>query len=548
MKKLLAFLLALIMILSTLAACGEGDKKTEDPSKAESPEDTERTFESKAVEALVVTAEAFLARKAYVQYDDQSMVASLKNLTSIRRAERAKNSPETATGQFNVYSNCTEFVYDVYYYALGIDIVTWTTKLLENYTNRHAFSYYITGEETEEEQAKVFEDFKSAMKAGDILVCRHKGDTGGNTLLYIGDGKIIYSARSEKGKSPNYNYSTNVENIEPRGTVSTKDVDKLALSSDDSYFWDEGWWGISRPLIEYPDAQPTEEALNRINNLQGIVVEKLSSAPSANTALPGDEITFTFQIKNTTDVDTTLEIIDNVPQDMTYVSGAETVDGTTLKWNANIPAGKVTKIEYVLKINDGVAEGSFITSDSYVGGVSANSRPLFIGKRLTAEQRTALAAEMDKISKPDVFGTDLAEKIYASAGITIELESADAIIGGLFKAYKDSTTHFELNLESPYLKAIAPTMYGGYQVVNTTSLWNKLRTKGPQVNQLMVGDIVIMTENNKTLTYMVYDINRMMNLNTGDVEVMTLQDSKTAILSTLGNDKFVVIRPAMAIQ
>ena len=548
MKKLLAFLLAIIMILSTLAACGEGDKKTEDPSKTESPEDTGRTFESKAVEALVVTAEAFLARKAYVQYDDQSMVASLKNLTSIRRAERAKNSPETATGQFNVYSNCTEFVYDVYYYALGIDIVTWTTKLLENYTNRHAFSYYITGEETEEEQAKVFEDFKSAMKAGDILVCRHKGDSGGNTLLYIGDGKIIYSARSEKGKSPNYNYSSNVENIEPRGTVSTKDVDKLALASDDSYFWDEGWWGISRPLIEYPDAQPTEEALNRINNLQGIVVEKLSSAPSANTALPGDEITFTFQIKNTTDVDTTLEIIDNVPQDMTYVSGAETVDGTTLKWNANIPAGKVTKIEYVLKINDGVAEGSFITSDSYVGGVSANSRPLFIGKRLTAEQRTALAAEMDKISKPDVFGTDLAEKIYASAGITIELESADAIIGGLFKAYKDSTTHFELNLDSPYLKMIAPTMYGGYQVVNTPSLWNKLRTKGPQVNQLMVGDIVIMTENNKTLTYMVYDINRMMNLNTGDVEVMTLQDSKTAILSTLGNDKFVVIRPAMTIQ
>ena len=550
MKKILAFLLAIIMILSVFAACGKDEKEpasTETPDNTE-PENTERVFESKAVEALVVTAEAFLGRKAYIQYDDQSCVAKLNNLTSIRRAERAKNSPETATSQYNVYSNCTEFVYDVYYYALGIDIVTWTTKLLQNYTNRHAFSYYITGEETEEQKAQVFEDFKAAMKPGDILCCRHVGDTGGNTLLYVGDGKIIYSARAEAGKSPNYNYNTNTESFEPRGTVSTKDVDKLAQSSDDSYFWAEGWWGISRPLIEYPDAEPTEEALNRINNLQGIVVEKLSSVPAANTAMPGDEVTFTFQIKNTNDTDTTLEIIDNIPQGMTYVSGADTVDGATLKWNASIPASKTTKISYVLKINDDVAEGTFIESDSTVGGVSANSRPLFIGKRLTADQRTALAAAMDGTKKSDVYGIDLAEQIYAAAGITIELDSADDIIDGLYKFYNNTTSHYELDTSSKYLNMVAPSMYGGYQVVNTPSMWNKLRTKGPQINQLMVGDIVIMTEKGKTNVYMVYDINRLFNLNQGKTEVMNLQDSKNAVFATLGNDKFAVIRPAMTIQ
>lgn len=543
MKRILAFLLALIMSVSMFAACGD---KTEQKESAKEPE-AEKEPLSPAVEALLVTAEAFLARKSYLQYDDQSMVQSLTGLTSIRRAERAKNNPEMATGQFNVYTNCTEFVYDVYYFALGIDIVTWTTKLLENYTQRHAWSYYITGEETPEQQQEIFDDFKAHMQPGDILVCRHKGDTGGNTLFYYGDGKIILSNRPA-GAAPNYNYNTNTENNEPKGTIMTKNVDEMKSSSDNCYFWGEGWWGISRPLIEYPDAQPTEETVNRVKNMQGIVAEKLSSAPSANTVMPGDEITFTFQIKNTRDTDATVEIIDTLPETLTYVSGAETVEGTTLKWNTTIPAQKTVKVEYVLKVNDSLKEGESITTSSTVGGVNVNCRPIFVGKRLDAQQKATLATEIEKIKKSEVYGTALAVQIYANAGITISLDSETDILNGLYKGYNNSKNHFELNLESQYLKLVAPTMYGGYQVVNTKSLFSGLRTKGPQVNQLMVGDVVIMTENGKTMCYMVLDANRLMSLNKGSVGAMTIQESRKAIMETLGNDQFVVIRPAMNID
>ena len=541
----------MIMCLSVFAACGDKGEKTEtsnEDNKEDSKEDNkEETPLSPAVEALLVTAEAFLARKSYLQYDDQSMVQSLTGLTSIRRAERAKNNPETATGQFNVYTNCTEFVYDVYYYALGIDIVTWTTKLLENYTQRHAWSYYITGEETPEQQQEIFDDFKAHMQPGDILVCRHKGDTGGNTLFYYGDGRIILSNRPA-GQKPNYDYTTNTENTEQKGTIMTKKVDEMMNSTDNCYFWAEGWWGISRPLIEYSDAAPTEETVNRVKNMQGIVAEKLSSAPSANTVLPGDDIPFTFQIKNTRDTDATLEIIDTLPEGLIYVSGAETVEGATLKWNTTVPAQKTVKVEYVLKVKDDLAMGDSITTSSTVGGVNVNCRPIFIGKHLSSEQQTKLAAEIEKIKKSDVFGIELAKQVYANAGITVQLDSEDDIINGLYKIYNNSKNHFELDMEGKYLSLLAPTMYGGYQVVNTKAMFGGLRTKGPQVNQLMVGDIVIMTEKGKTSSYMVLDTNRLMSLNKGSVGALSIQESRKAIMATLGNDKFAVIRPAMVID
>ena len=328
----------------------------------------------------------------------------------------------------------------------------------------------------------------------------------------------------------------------------TKKVDELMNAGDNCYFWAEGWWGISRPLLEYTDAQPTEETVNRINNMQGIVAEKLSSAPSANTVMPGDEITFTFQIKNTRDTDATVEIIDLLPEGLTYVSGAETVDGTTLKWNTTIPSQKTVKVEYVLKVKDDLKAGDIITTSSTVGGVNVNCRPIFVGKRLDAQQQASLVTEMEKIKSADVYGTALAVQIYASAGITVQLDSEEDIFSGLFKIYNNSANHFELNIESKYLNLIAPTMYGGYQVVNTKSLYDGLRTKGPQVNQLMVGDIVLMTEKGKTSCYMVLDTNRLVSLNKGKVGALTIQESRTAIMETLGNDKFVVIRPAANID
>ena len=74
----------------------------------------------------------------------------------------------------------------------------------------------------------------------------------------------------------------------------------------------------------------------------------------------------------------------------------------------------------------------------------------------------------------------------------------------------------------------------------------KQLSKGPQVNQLMIGDIVICTEGGKTSSYMIAGGSKVLCLDEGKVELLSLLESKNALTSTIGNDKFVIIRPAMA--
>ena len=552
MKKIIAFILVLITMLTLLAACGEGKEPVKndpinnggDKTENKTEDNTSRTFASKAIEAVVVTAEAYYQRKAFLQYDDISMVSELSGLTNIRRADRLKYSPEDATSQFTWYTNCASWTYDVYYQALGQDIVAWTTNALQSATDMHAWSYTVTGTETAEEKNSIFAEFKGALQAGDIMVCRHKNG-GGHALLYIGDGQIIHSSGSGQG-SANYDYGKNEDKFEAKGTVQSKTLDSIGKAGESYYFFGEGWWGIIRPLLRYPDAQPTQEALNRIDNMQGIVAEKQTTATVGHTVKAGDEITITFQIKNTNKSQKTVEIVDTLPAALSYVSGDATVEGNVLKWNVTIPGSTTKKVTYTIKVTDAVNAGDKIESNSTIGGVRVNSRPIYVGNNLSADAQKKLAAEINKVTAATVYGTDLAEQIYAAAGITISLDSAADIVNGSYKAYNDTKTHFAIDTESKYFNMIAPTMYGGYYVVTEKSIWNGYRTKTPQVNQLMIGDIVICIEGNKMATYMVTDGVKVICLDEGKVGVLSLLDSKNALTSTIGHDKFVIIRPAMA--
>ena len=550
MKRLIAFLLALVMTLAVFAACGEEKKpeannNVDKPSDNTSDEETPRVFESKEIEAVVVTAEAFLARKSFLQYDDLSMVASLSGMSSIRRPDRLKYGPEDATSQFTWYTNCASFTYDVYYQAWGQDIIAWTTSSLKQAVDMTVWDYTVTFEETDGEKESVLQEFESLVKPGDILVCHHKGKTSGHAMLYIGDGQIIHSSGSGGG-SANYDYGKNTDNFEAKGTVQSKTLESLRSGGDNYYFFGEGWWGIIRPSLRYTEAKATEEAINRINNMQGIVAEKQTTATVGHTVKAGDEITFTFQIKNSNKVEKTLEVVETLPAALTYVSGCDNVSENVLKWSVTVPASSTEKISYTVKVADSVKNGDKIESTSTIGGVDVNSRPVYVGNNLSADQQTAIDGIIAKTTSATVYGTDLAEKIYADAGITISLDAAKDIVNGMYSPYNKTTTHFQLNKESKYFNMVAPTMYGGYYVVTDKLTWGGYRTKTPQANQLMVGDIIIMTENDKVSTYMMASGLKAICLDEGKVALLSLLDTKNILTSTIGQDKFVIIRPAMA--
>ena len=546
MKRLVALLLGIVMLLGCFAACGETEpaKEPVDQPSTDDPATAERQFESPIIEALVVTAEAYLARKAYLQYDQARMIAGNATPTTFRR-DIFKNSPEDSTRQFNCYTTCSGFTADVYYQTLGFSYNADTTGSLQNATDMHVWSYYVTGIETEEEKAKIRSDIESIVKAGDILLCRHDTSSG-HAMFYAGDGRIIHSAAPDGGS---FDFSGGKDKVEPKGSVALKELDSIWNGGDNYYFFDEYFWAIVRPLQKYTDVEITEQAKNRVANMQGIVAEKLSSHPVGFTVQPGEEITYTFSVKNTRDTAVTLEIVDTVPENTTYVKGAQTVDGNTLKWTAEIPAASTGTFEYTVKVNDDSSLiGKYVYSESTIGGVSVNCRKTYIGKNVDAAAAEKMYKAAEGVSKYSQTGLDLAKAIYADAGITIELDSAADIINGSFKPYvrnkQTYDTHNELDPDSKYFKMIVPTMYGGYYTAISPE-YDELRTRGMQALQLMAGDILIAARKDKVVTYMIVGDNKMLKLD-AKATLLSLSETKDTLLSMMGQDKFVVIRPVLA--
>ena len=621
MKKILAFLLALIMMLSVFSACGEekksidqlgqdeptaddkqdttskdeptdkptdkpadepadepADKPADEPTDkpADEPKDEPtdkpadeptdkpadepvdeplledvpyvdtRVFDNIVQQAIIVTAEAYYNRGKYLQYDDTSFVASTDLLSrNIRRPDRLKYNPEDANSQFTWYSNCASWTYDVYYQALGIDIVNWTTVLLKQDEAMHVWSYTVEKSLTNSQKQKIFDEFSSKLQPGDIMVCRHTG-SGGHALLYLGDGKILHSAA---GFVANYNYTQKTEFFEEEGTVMQKTLDSLMDNDDNYYFFGEGWWGIVRPTLVYTDATPTQETLDRIANMQQIVAEKRTTAPTGHTVKGGDEITFTFEIKNLRETDAVFEIVDTIPSNTTYVKGAQKVDGETLKWTVSVAAGTTKTVEYTVKVNANAKVGDIVTSNSTIDGVRVNCRPIYVAGNLSAEQQAGVTKQLNEITGKEVVNDQLVEQIYANIGITIELDTFKNIINSLLVSFKQSKTHFELNKESAYLSMVPPTMYGGYYTVTATDMWNGFRTKGIMMCQLMVGDVIICQSKVGTPTaYMYAGDGKLFTISSVKFGLMDEEASQKALDSIYGYNRFVVIRPAMAIQ
>ena len=141
---------------------------------------------SEAAEAIVTVAEAYLAREIWLQYDNKHYPASGEGTYQQYRPQYHENSPEDCTSQYTGYTNCSAFTYDVYWEALGLDIKCPDTRsLMEDGTDMHVFTYYITGKETEEERHEIGQRFINTVQQGDIIVCRHPApSTGGHALIY----------------------------------------------------------------------------------------------------------------------------------------------------------------------------------------------------------------------------------------------------------------------------------------------------------------------------------------------------------------------------
>ena len=584
MKKLTALLLALMMLTAVFAGCGDsktpdsssddkdnvqndvpndgaqaddkeqtdnqdqgGDKdktnteNNDPPATREEPDPTTlREFDTPEQEALVVCAEAYYARKVYLQYEDTRMVQGNVVQPTYYRWQRHENSPESLSSQYTGYTNCAAFCYDVYKEAFDLDIVHWYTAALNTATDMHVFYHTITGKETDAEKKEIEQRFRDTLQPGDILNCIHKGQDSGHAMLYVGDGKILHSSGTV------YNYEANKDMIEARGTVQYLELNEIFSTEGTCYFWGETAFVIVRPLIKYTDAQITEETKIRVEKMQNVYIEKLSSHTMGQTVDLGEEITYTFMVRNGRTHTIDIDITDVVPAGATYVSGADKVDGNNLSWNVKIASGETKKISYTVKVNDdpSLYDGGYIYSaDAKVGGIGVTCRPVFVGKHLSTEDQDKITSACNSLGTTTLKGMALAQQIYANAGVKIdELPNENDIIASLFTAYGTTMNHKSFNTESEYYSMVAPTMYGGYYVVRSDA-YNKERTRGIYGSQISAGDILVMKEVGKVQCYLYAGKNKAVDLTTG--KLLDLAKTQEALLSCIGYDQFVVIRPAM---
>ena len=501
------------------------------------------SFISPEAEALVTVSKAYLARGIWLQYDCSRLMEDVSGVTKVTRPQYHTNSPEDCTSQNTGYTNCSAFTYDVFWETFGLDIKASGTNALRDAVDMHVFTYYITGNETPYERRLVEQNFLNSLQQGDIITCDHPAPGGGHALMYIGDGMMIDSAYFSSKGGGNYNHSTNHDHTEVNGSVRTREVMSFFEEDNYYYFWDEACWSVVRPLKKYTDAKITFKTQARVKNLKDIYVEKLSSHTVGQTADIGEEITFTFYIRNDRGSEAALKLTAQVPVGTEYVSGGSSLVGRSIKFDdVTIPAGKDVQVSYTVRVNnDPALYGTVISgAGSAVGGVDVRCRDIYVGKHLSQSDMDIIGALGTNSAVMSHRGMQLARVIYVAAGVNVQIPDAAEALDSLFVQYKE-TKHHTLNTDSEYIGMVAPTMYGGYRCL-TSELFDKTRTYGIFGNQIYPGDILIAREKTTVYAYMHLGENKLLDLSSG--KPLYNLDARETLLSLLGRDVFAVLRPS----
>ena len=418
--------------------------------------------------ALVSTAEQFFWRGMRAQYDDTSFTDGGEYRWQIR-----VNKPEDYTLQSVGYSNCAAFAVDVQRMAIGYKSDYFSTKQLAEAEEIRAFYYEPTFNESDEEKARVEEEFMSTVEPGDIIVIRRANGTG-HAMVYIGCGDVIHSGGG------NYNYAEGKETYEPTfRQMRARDLFTKEVYPRSYIFEKIKQLVIVRPAM-LEDTAPTKEALSYLGDMGGIVAEKLSSHVEGNTVNLGEEITFTLSIFNTNSDERTLPVEFTVRENTTLVSGELSKSVTVA------PLEKV-KLIYKVRVNDDKAllNKAWVSGKgSFVGGVEVKCPDVKICRTLNAEERTKFLKALDTFT-PGTSAVDGVNFVYGKAfGVSL----LDDGVSGLFGV--NEFGKYVLENSTRYFEILVHPLYGGRSF--STPQYENKRVRLVRPEALVIGDLIML--------------------------------------------------------
>ncbi len=474
--------------------------------------------------AIISAACAFVLRGDRMQYDDKYMA------TSVPRYERNK-TPEDYTIDEIGYSDCTSFIHDVYYTALGWDYGN--HALYNSNKSWFVYDYYLTGTETEAEIAAIEEEFMAALLPGDIVYYRYS--TNNHGMLYIGNGTLVHCTGSV------YNYSG--PNEVQEAAVRYQNVKTLFTPGGSRYLFQDdkprSRFFILRPTNTWTGQIP-EETVSRMQNMQGIIAEKLSSRTLGQTVNPGELITYTFKIFNSNNYPVTLNVKDVIPEGTSLVVDGNPSAETSLSWNVELNPGEEKIISYTVQVAEDASDGFVIkcSAESSVGGVPVRSTNVFVGRTLTVDEQKALVEAVYACINKDLKGSDLVDKIYETAfgiedvfGASIAEVRSALFLGDSPKTLAD---------EGKFAEMVAPTLYGGKTVADSTRFLGE-RTRMPWERNLIIGDVLFFSTSSRF--YMYIGDGKFM-----DMETFKVRDAFERLEETIGWQEFAILRPSLTFE
>ena len=560
-RNILFLALAMVMMITMMTACvpeNTPEETTVPVAHNAGFPNVDTTGMTDLQKAVVLTAESFVIRAERGQYDDTRLTAS-KNLAYYRWSVDQRQ-PEDYTSQHTGYSNCAAFVYDLYKAALDINIQYYTTANLTAGSPKVLARTPIAAgfASLSDEQLEVMkQEFLDNLQPGDLIVYRYEGNKNGHAMCYVGNNMMIHCTGS------NYNYEEQVEKYEEAGCFRYESIDSFWDKENRRYLFNKNSYVIIRPLDGFTGEIP-QRTLDKMDAMRGVMAEKTSSVFWTQTVSPGQEVTFTFTLQNLTGWDKTLTVTDTVPENTTYLSGAQKQDGNTLSWTVAVPARETVEVSYIVQVADDARK---VVSSSFVESVPVNCPSIWVGKTLTAQEQEELVLAAKNADVSSASGIELAAAIYwDSLGREI-LRSVDAnsLLEGVYRYFsvnveKGAATYDadwppqwrSLDKSSKYANLVAPGLYGGRNVLegtdeipcSTLDFMRIARTRLVAEEQLITGDIIITNDNaDIQASAWLYLDGQLLDLQTGE-----MIPAEPMLSQLICHMHFVVIRPSLGMR
>ncbi len=471
--------------------------------------------------AIRTVAESYLARGAAIQYDSSDI-----NDDGLSRSMFGIKSPEDCTNGLAGYTDEIAFLYDVYKEAFGITLPVTYNDLINN----------------QDINIGQFETttLLGTLEVGDIVVLESD-----KLMLYIGDNRLIYA------EGQNYDYENGTEQTETDGALK-----ETNLSSSDILLYETAT--VLRPLIAEDKIFINKKTESRIKNMQGIIAEKTISDNNTLMVSPGEEITFTYSVKNTNSYDVTLAVKDIVPENTTYLGGCDDTDGRVLKWVLDIPAGGKQSVSYTIKVNSDINLcGTYISGENgTVGGMKVKCPDILIGNLLNETDQSRVVTAIHALSDSEFEGSKLAKWIYQvafSKSFTLSGTPAE-ILEQIFEQGNSDSSASDVTGEeiaetaANLIEITAPGMFGGHKVTeNAEKYFGNQRARNIDISKLIIGDILIAQQDSsdaESAKMYMYNGEYMMELKLKGM----VKNNPELILDKLPSyDRYIILRPSKAL-